>query len=251
MQNRCQRVLLTMIVLLCAVGGLAGRALALTFAEFPIPSASSPFTITAGPDGALWFTEANVNKIGRITAAGAVTEFSLPTNVPGFFGNGNNGPFGITAGPDGALWFAEFATNQIGRITADGVVTQFPLPTAGTFPQRITAGPDGVLWFATGFVGRITTAGVITVFPVPLSVTDITAGPDGALWFVEYNNGKLGRITTAGVITEFVIPTAGSAPSALITPARHHAMNRRSCCSGAGFIRPPPDACSTGRAVTS
>ena len=102
MQHQYRRLLLVGIVLLWAVGGLAGRTLAVTFSEFPIPTpSSSPTTITAGPDGALWFTEALSNKIARITFAGVITEFSLPTNVPGFFGNGNNEPWGITAGPDG------------------------------------------------------------------------------------------------------------------------------------------------------
>ena len=54
MQNRYRRLLLAMIVLLCAVGGLAGRALALTFTEFPISTDSRPVGITTGPDGALW-----------------------------------------------------------------------------------------------------------------------------------------------------------------------------------------------------
>ena len=35
--------------------------------------------ITAGPDGALWFTEYWGNKIGRITTAGVITEFPVPT----------------------------------------------------------------------------------------------------------------------------------------------------------------------------
>ena len=34
------------------------------------PSTVGPEEITAGPDGALWFTEAAANKIGRITTAG-------------------------------------------------------------------------------------------------------------------------------------------------------------------------------------
>jgi|ERR1035438_2646361 streptogramin lyase len=41
--------------------------------------ASGPRGIAAGPDGALWFTEAYGNKIGRITAAGAIVEYPLPT----------------------------------------------------------------------------------------------------------------------------------------------------------------------------
>src|SRR5215472_5157417 len=48
--------------------------------EFSLPSFSSQASaITTGPDGALWFTEPNVNKIGRITTQGTITEFSLPT----------------------------------------------------------------------------------------------------------------------------------------------------------------------------
>ncbi len=39
--------------------------------EFPLPTANSaPGAITAGPDGALWFTEGAGNRIGRITPGG-------------------------------------------------------------------------------------------------------------------------------------------------------------------------------------
>ena len=79
------------------------------FTEYPIPTAgSNPIGITAGPDGALWFTEGGGNKIGRVTTSGAFTEYPIPT--PG------SSPQGITAGPDGALWFTEASGNKIGRI---------------------------------------------------------------------------------------------------------------------------------------
>ena len=46
---------------------MAGAA---TITEFPLPTGSgAPLAITAGPDGALWFTESEANKIGRITTA--------------------------------------------------------------------------------------------------------------------------------------------------------------------------------------
>src|SRR5437867_1624386 len=60
--------------------------------EYPISSNNDPTTITRGPDGNLWFTEAPANNIARITPAGDITEFSLPT--PGAY------PVGITTGPD-------------------------------------------------------------------------------------------------------------------------------------------------------
>src|SRR5262245_6878971 len=62
--------------------------------EFPIPTpASGPTNIVTGPDGNLWFTEFNADKIGRITPSGAITEFTVP--------GAGSGPAGITSGPDG------------------------------------------------------------------------------------------------------------------------------------------------------
>src|SRR5437870_13761029 len=58
--------------------------------------------------------------IGRITTAGVITEYVLPTGLPA--------SSDIASGPDGALWFVEGATNEIGRITTAGVITGFPIP---------------------------------------------------------------------------------------------------------------------------
>jgi streptogramin lyase len=175
-----------------------------------------PQDVAAGADGNLWFTEGSANQIGRITPAGAVTTFPLPT--------ANSAPHGITAGPDGNLWFTESLSNKIGRITTAGVISEFPIPTFSSGPHDIAAGPDGNLWFtesSTNKVGRITTAGlVITEFPVPTAGSTpggIAAGSDGNLWFTEstatgLGAAKIGRITPSGSITEFPTPTPNSAP---------------------------------------
>jgi streptogramin lyase len=111
--------------------------------------------LPAGPEGALWFTEnyggnGDVpNKIGRITTAGVVTEFPIPTP--------NSGPEGITSGPDGALWFTEYQANQIGRITTAGAFTEYPTPTASSQPAEITRGPNGGLWFTEFTANKIGT----------------------------------------------------------------------------------------------
>ena len=97
------------------------------------PSINFPDGITAGPDGALWFTNEDDNSIGRITTDGVVTNYTDPSI---------NFPDGITAGPDGALWFTNEKDNSIGRITTDGVVTNYTDPRIN-FPDGITAGPDG------------------------------------------------------------------------------------------------------------
>jgi streptogramin lyase len=128
--------------------------------EFPIPNVDNrPYSIAAGPDGNLWFTETVPElsgdislRIGRITTAGLITEFSVRTGVGYRFG-----PFEITAGPDGNLWFLD-SGNRIGRITTAGVVTEFTLPAADSGAAGITAGPDGNLWFTesnTNKIGRL------------------------------------------------------------------------------------------------
>jgi virginiamycin B lyase len=200
------------LALWCAgLVSVAGATAPIT--EFPLPTPNMrPTGITAGPDGALWFTEMFGNKIGRITPAGTITEFPLPTP--------SSGPDSITAGPDGALWFTEFTGNKIGRITPAGTITEFALPRANSAPYGITAGPDGALWFTElgGTIGRITPAGTITEFALPTpnsAPIGITAGPDGALWFTEQNANKIGRITPAGTITEFALPTPNSAPNGI------------------------------------
>ena len=67
-----------------------------------------PAAIAAGPDGALWLTNAGSNSIGRITTGGQVTDYTGPgIDVPG----------GIVAGPDEAMWFTHSQNSGIGRIT--------------------------------------------------------------------------------------------------------------------------------------
>lgn len=164
------------------------------FTSYPLPGGllESAAAITPGPDGALWFTGKG---IGRITIAGAITEYPLPTP--------DSGPASIVAGPDGALWFTEGIGNRIGRSTTTGVITEYPIPTAGSWPQSITAGPDGALWFvefAANRIGRITTAGAITEYAVPTADSwpqAIASGPDGALWFTECSSNQIGRVSVS------------------------------------------------------
>jgi virginiamycin B lyase len=123
---RCLRKIVVSVALVWAgivVGGAqAGSAGA---------AVVGPADITAGPDGAMWFTEPDANRIGRITPAGQVREF--PTGK-------NSGPLAITAGPDGNVWFTEYGNcfegcvggDRIGRATPQGVITVFPVTRPAT-----------------------------------------------------------------------------------------------------------------------
>jgi virginiamycin B lyase len=168
-----------------------------TFISLP---GTGPIRIAPGPDGAMWFSEYTANAIGRITPAGTVTSYPLPS--------ANAGPQGITAGPDGAMWFAECTTGKIGRIPVNATpgssaqITEYSSLAAGnhSFPFGIVAGTDGALWFTeTGqrLIGRITTNGSVTEIPAPEDTSEIASGPDGALWFTEENSSMIGRILTS------------------------------------------------------
>lgn len=114
--------------------------------EYPVTTSDAgPEGIAAGPDGALWFTEYNGNKIGRITTTGGITEFPVPT--------ADCLCEGIVAGPDGNVWFTE--ADKIGRITPGGTITEYTVPTSNPGVQGITAGPDGALWFTENLTDKI------------------------------------------------------------------------------------------------
>ncbi len=197
-QRSCTMTHLRSAALLLALCSTGSAQYAITEYSAGITPGSVPFGITAGPDGALWFTESVGNRIGRITTAGVISEYSSGLSA-------NSNPSGIAAGPDGALWFTE-AANRIGRITTGGVITEYSLTWGPS--SAITAGPDGALWFtesSSNRIGRITTGGVVTdyyVFPKTLYY-GIAAGSDGALWFTMIfagHDGWIGRITTGGVV---------------------------------------------------
>jgi streptogramin lyase len=175
--------------------------------EFSIPTAfeAFPYGITAGPDGNLWFTENDAGKIGRITTAGVVTQFSLS--------NPGSEPAGITAGPDGALWFTERSANKIGRITPTGVITEFAVPTPSSGPSGITAGPDGNIWF-TEFngnkIGRLAVSGAPMLETRILPVVGSTVGVGGSFFRTSV---QLHNPTSAAIAGQIVYHPSGSSGS--------------------------------------
>jgi virginiamycin B lyase len=217
----------TAAILLGALFAIARAAHAVQITEFPVPTAGAdPLGITAGPDGALWFTEPSTGRIGRITTAGVVTEFPLPEG---------SRPGAIVTGPDGALWFTD--AGRIGRITTSGAVANFPVENGIAVTQDLTAGPDGNIWFAyvllvpgpgaLGRIGRVTPLGVMTIFDMPSPArvaTSLATGPDGKIWFAGYGLGTfggnafgvVGALSTDGQGQSFA--TLGAAIPADITP---------------------------------
>ena len=211
------------------VGTATFAALALKITEFSTPTAASgPLFMTPGSDGAIWFTEVNANRIGRIptnaTSGTQITEFAVPT--------AGSEPFGLTSGPDGQVWFAELNSSKIGHIpvtaTSGSDISEIALPTAGSVPVGITAGSDNALYFTEEIgnrVGRIptnaTSTSAITEITLPVGAalpTGIGTASDGTIWFTE-QGGTVYSVahmpfgaTLPSQITAFPIPTAGGSP---------------------------------------
>ncbi len=94
--------------------GRMDRAGKITYHPLPGGGPRWPGSLTAGPDGAIWFLDGPAKTIGRMALDGIVTEFPLaypdvsgPTTEP------------LAAGSN-ALWFALPQTNRLGLITCQG-----------------------------------------------------------------------------------------------------------------------------------
>jgi virginiamycin B lyase len=163
------------------------------FTNYPLdPSTQgyNPGDITTGPDGRLWFTEPEPNRVGALNPVdGSIVTFSKPGDPSAIVSSG------------ASLWFTHSISNKIEQMsTTGGQVNVFPL-SADSGPGGIVFGPDSALWFTESVsnkIGRLTTAGTLTEFPVPTPAGEgpdgITVGPDGALWFTEKGANKIGRI---------------------------------------------------------
>jgi streptogramin lyase len=127
-------------------------------ATLSIGSPNGPLSIAYGPDGNLWFVQANLPAVvGQMTPSGTYTGYALEWTV-------NN----IVTGPDGNLWLS--SVNGVVRLTTSGVPTNYNIPIDG---GPLCVGSDGNLWSATtnqstGGVEllKISTSGSYQLYPI-------------------------------------------------------------------------------------
>jgi streptogramin lyase len=192
-----------------------------------------PNAMTRGPDGAMWFSEYDGGKLGRIAADGTIAEYP-PAGRTQLTSGAH--PSGVVAGPDGNIWFSEFGSGDIGELDpATGeLLGEYETPSgAASGPDGITRGPDGALWFAEqgeGLVGRIDPGThEITEYLIHQHAnagykpSSIVTGPDGALWITLTGLGEIARLEPAAAqagtdkgVTLYQLPSgAGSEPEGI------------------------------------
>ena len=112
--------------------------------EWSLERGANPNRIAVGPDGALWFTELGLNRIGRITTRGKLTEFPV-----------EGGPVGITAGRDGALYAVLANSRELARVDLSGRVTgRWGLPGA-VLALQVATGRGHDMWVTDSSGGHV------------------------------------------------------------------------------------------------
>ena len=153
------------------------------FAEFQTPTPNSfPGDITTGADGNMWFTEQAVDKFGRITPSGVITEFS-----------GVNSPSSIAAGPDGNIWISSAFVSEVARVTPTVEITIFQHRATPTIIRPGNTNNLLFTEFSANKIASITTDGVVTESAEFLESgpMGITAGVGNRVWFLGASTNRV------------------------------------------------------------
>jgi virginiamycin B lyase len=209
------------MVLLC--GGLAAVLVAkspdpaaavaelkVSIHEWAVPTKGAhPHDPAVGPDGALWFTEQMMNKIGRLDPkSGSFKEYPLKVE--------NSGPHGLVADREGNIWFTGNFAGYIGKLDPrTGQLTEYKMPQAGVDdPHTAVFDAQGIMWFTAqvaNIVGRLDPqTGKIELKTVPTKDSHpygIAVNSKGAPFFCEFNSNKMARIDPKTMeIKEYPLP---------------------------------------------
>jgi streptogramin lyase len=239
------------LVLLVALVGVlaltAGSARGANVQLFAVPTAGAGLSnIVAGPDGALWFNEQNGFAVGRITTAGAVTEFPVP-RAP-YSANGDGPSTIVSSG--GNLWTLANVGSTIDQISTAGTVTQL---YANLNQSATNLAPDsaGGVWATSlaGAGGGSVSGGLFRVDPPTGAVRNyrnpeftgqfqpvpIAAGPDGTVWFAD-GGAAIREVDNAGKITTIPIHGSGSMAVTSIAFDRKGDLWFSEYVPGGGFV---------------
>jgi virginiamycin B lyase len=211
---------LSVAVVIATVASASAGASAGTITHYPIPVETTPYGMTTGPDGKIWFVDSGGHaggaSIGRMATSGAISSSDVVQLPSPELGDA------ATLGPDGNMWVAQ--DSRIDKVpvgvSLTSEMTPYALGSGNGGYGSIVPGPDGRLWFGWNTqVGAITTAGTITGYATgsSVSVSGVTVGADGKLWYGEGN--KIARMDTAGKTglgNEFSLPAGDSQINGLV-----------------------------------
>lgn len=167
--------------------------------EFPVPTPRFARDPAPGPDGSIYVTVMQGDRIARFDpSAKTFREWNLP---PGAH------PHGLLVDAEGMVWYTGNGNGTIGRLDpGSGKVTEFRAPSGGD-PHTVVMDGTGNLWFTVqggGRVGRLDRdSGRITEYQTSGNPYGIAIDRQGFVWFCRMGADKLGRIDPhSGTMTE-------------------------------------------------
>jgi virginiamycin B lyase len=177
--------------------------------EWPVPTPRFARDPAPAPDGNVYISVMNGNKIARFdTASKTFKEWDLPSGAQ---------PHGLLVDKGGMVWYTGHGNGTIGRLDpATGQVTQFKAPSGGDPHTLVIDDAQATIWFTVNGGNRIgrldTKSGTITEFKVSGRPYGLALDKAGNVWFCEIYGDKLGKLDPrTGAITE-VATGPGSQP---------------------------------------
>jgi len=186
----------------------AARKVSIDGGPYALAAGSGPYGITAGADGALWFTAMTSGDLGRISVDGELSGWPSVGGAPSM----------IVTGPDNALWFTLNQGNAVGRLAPAEGITVRELPTAGAGPVGIAATNDDALWFTeilADKLGRIPMDEPIQEMELPGKPHDVVADPDDGVWVSLWGSNQIARVSGDGSEVVTIDLPPGSEPHGL------------------------------------
>ncbi len=165
-------------------------------ANYPITTPNAnPTSITVGPDSAIWFVEANVDRIGKLLPSAANGTSPTEYQVTAGAGLGT-----IISGSDNALWFTESTAKKVGRMLTNGTVSSETALTGTQSPVGIVLGGDGNFYITDQGGSQICmfspSSGAIKLYPTKTASAQpygVTLGPDNEVYFTEQTGNTVGQ----------------------------------------------------------
>lgn len=154
---------------------------------FPVGTQSAGLgRIKTAPDGNMWFTMEDANKIGMITPAGQITEFSLPPVSSGS-SDTDGAVSDLDIAADGTVWVVYDYGRYARSINLGTQVVGAPV-SLGAYPygEEVEIGTDGTPWVSMSFdddgLARIVNGESIWWENAPPCDGALARAADGAMW---------------------------------------------------------------------
>jgi virginiamycin B lyase len=177
--------------------------------EWPVPTPRFARDPAPAPDGNVYISVMNGNKIARFdTTSKTFKEWDLPSGAQ---------PHGLLVDKSGMVWYTGHGNGTIGRLDpATGQVTQFKAPSGGDPHTLVIDDAQTTIWFTVNGGNRIgrldMKSGTIAEFKASGHPYGLALDKSGSVWFCEIYADKLGKLDPrTGTITE-VATGPGSQP---------------------------------------